>query len=160
MFCSANDVLLSLTEKTKVFAQKCTRQNHLSANTNRNSIKKQNQHHVNDTNDSNTLRLVAVEHIKSISKSNVDVHLCAGDGNGDKQYEDMLKSISPRKATANALRGKNLVTCFNTLTGSLRLKRRKSLSDTDPKVSASNRRKISAANIGYATTRWYVKVSI
>lgn len=154
MFCSANDVLLSLTEKTKNFAQKCTRQ----TNNRNNTIKQQNRHHVNDT-DTNTLRMVAVEHIKSISKSNVDVHRCAG-GDGDKHYDEMFKTISPRKINANALRGKNLVNCFNTLTGSLRLKRRKSLSDKDPSISDSNRRKLSAANIGYATTRWYVKVSI
>lgn len=154
MFCAANDVLLSLTEKTKVLAQKCTRQN---SNGNRNTVKKQNSHHVTDT-DSNTIRSVAIEHIKSFSKSNVDVHNCAGDGN--KQYDEMFKSISPRKVNANALRGKNLVTCFSTITGSLRLKRRKSLSDTDPSVSTGNRRKLSAANIGYATTRWYVKVFI
>lgn len=159
MFCSANDVLLSLTEKTKVFAQKCTRQTHSATHSQR--IKKQHHHHVNDT-DSSTVRMVAGERLKSISKSNVDVHRCAGDGDGDgdKQYDDMFKSISPRKTNVNALRGKNLVTCFSTLTGSLRLKRRKSLSDTDPTVSANNRRKLSVANIGYATTRWYVKVSI
>lgn len=156
MFCSANDVLLSLTEKTKILAQKCARQTHLATNSQR-VKQKPNQSQANDI-DSDTIRKAAVERIKSLSKSNVDVHRCAGDG--DKHYYEMLKSISPRKTNANALRGKNLVSCFNTLTGSLRLKRRKSLSDTDPTVSVNNRRKISAVNIGYATTRWYVKVSI
>lgn len=151
MFCSANDVLLSITEKTKVLAQKCARQTHSATNNQRVKLK-QNQNQAND------IDKAAVERIKSLSKSNVDVHRCAGDG--DKHYNEMFKSISPRKTNANTLRGKNLVTCFNTLTGSLRLKRRKSLSDTDPTVLANNRRKLSAANIGYATTRWYVKVSI
>lgn len=157
MFCSANDVFLSLTEKTKVLAQKCARQTHSAVNSQR-VKQKQNHNHANDI-DSYTVRNEAVKsNIKSLSKSNVDVHRCASDG--DKHYNEMFKSISPRKTNLNALRGKNLVTCFNTLTGSLRLKRRKSLSDKDPSVSANNRRKLSAVNIGYATTRWYVKVSI
>lgn len=166
MFCSANDVLVSLTEKTKVLAQKCTQQLRTS-NSNQNTAKSRfYQISATATNGGSGTGMgcdaaVPLNRLKSISKSNNDMHLC---DNG-KQYDELYKSITPRKTNANALRGKNLATCFHTLTGSLKLRRRKSLPDTDTTLSIATcgrRRKSSAANnIGYATTtRWYVKVSI
>lgn len=162
MFCSANDVLVSLTEKTKVLAQKCSQQLR-TANSNQNTAKSR-FYHINQTESNgcgDDASTNALNRLKSISKSNNDMHLCAK----DKPYDELYKSISPRKTNANALRGKNLVTCFHTLTGSLKLRRRKSLPDSEILSIATcgrNRRKSSAANnIGYATTtRWYVKVSI
>lgn len=156
MFCSANDVLVSLTEKTKVLAQKCTQQLR-TVNSNQNTAKSR-FYHISTTNGNDAA--VPLNRLKSISKSNNDMHLC----DKDKQYDELYKSITPRKINANALRGKNLATCFHTLTGSLKLRRRKSLPDTETLSIATcgRRRKSSAANnIGYATTtRWYVKVSI
>lgn len=174
MFCSANDVFVSLTEKTKVLAQKCTQQlrtsNHHS---HPNSAKSRFYYYHQSTtsplppNSTNNIDDATsatapptVNRLKSISKSNNDMHLC----DKDKHYDELYKSISPRKTNANGLRGKNLATCFHTLTGSLKLRRRKSLPDANESYSNTcgrNRRKFStSANVGYATTRWYVKVSI
>lgn len=181
MFCSANDVFVSLTEKTKVLAQKCTQQlrtsNHHS---HQNSTKSRFYYyqqsvlppsppsHSNNIDDATSTtvtppRRTTTNRLKSFSKSNNDMHLC----DKDKPYDELYKSMSPRKTNANALRGKSLATCFHTLTGSLKLRRRKSLPDAHESYSNTcgggrNRRKFSAAsaNVGYATTRWYVKVSI
>lgn len=160
MFCTANDVLVSITEKTKVLAQKCTQQLRTANNSNQNTVK--SRFYYNNqisepigTNDG----LVAINHLKTISKSNNDMHSYGK----DNKYDELYKSISPRKTNVNALRGKNFATCFHTLTGSLKLnRRRKSLPDTESlsNTSGRNRRKSSISNIGYATTRWYVKVSI
>lgn len=159
MFCSANDVLVSLTEKTKVLAQKCTQQLRTTNHSNQHSAKSR-FYYINGSNDENSISDVStINRLKSISKSNNDMHLY----DKDKQYDELYKSISPRKVNANALRGKNLATCFHTLTGSLKFRRRKSLPDTHESLSNTcgrNRRKLSASNVGYATTRWYVKVSI
>lgn len=161
MFCSANDVLVSLTEKTKVLAQKCTQQLRTSSHSNQNTAKSR-FYHINQSADANHINdgtTATINRLKSISKSNNDMHSC----DKDKQYDDLYKSISPRKINANAVRGKNFATCFHTLTGSLKLRRRKSLPDTHESLSKTcgrNRRKLSASNVGYATTRWYVKVSI
>lgn len=162
MFCTANDVLVSLTEKTKVLAQKCTQQ--LRTNNNQNTAKSRFYYvHQTETNgdevDGTTTK--PLKSLKSISKSNNDMRL----NEKGKQYDELYKSISPRKTNVNALRGKNLVTCFHTLTGSLKLRRPKSLPDNEHLSIATcgrKRRKSSATNnIGYeTTTRWYVKVSI
>lgn len=158
MFCTANDVLVSITEKTKVLAQKCTQQLRTSNHSNTVKSRFYYNNQISEpigTNDG----LVAINHLKTISKSNNDMHLC----DKDKPYDELYRSMSPRKTNANALRGKNFATCFHTLTGSLKLhRRRKSLPDTDTlsNTCGRNRRKSSVANIGYATTRWYVKVSI
>lgn len=184
MFCSANDVFVSLTEKTKVLAQKCTQQlrtsnhhSHQSATKSRFYYYHQtvspsspapppaHSNHIDDA--TSTIAAppprTAINRLKSFSKSNNDMHLC----DKDKPYDELYKSMSPRKTNANALRGKSLATCFHTLTGSLKLRRRKSLPDTHESYANTcgggrNRRKFSAAaNVGYATTtRWYVKVSI
>lgn len=182
MFCSANDVFVSLTEKTKVLAQKCTQQlrtsnhhSHQSSTRSRFYYHHQTSSppplsaHSNNIDDApSTIAAppppprTRINRLKSFSKSNNDMHLC----DKDKPYDELYKSISPRKANANAVRGKSLVTCFHTLTGSLKLRRRKSLPDTHESYANTcgggrNRRKFSAAaNVGYATTRWYVKVSI
>lgn len=167
MFCSANDVLVSLTEKTKVLAQKCTQQLRTSSHhSHQNSTKSRFYlyHHQSTPNSNDIDDATApptINRLKSISKSNNDMHLC----DKDKPYDELYKSISPRKPGANALRGKNLATCFHTLTGSLKLRRRKSLPDAAHESYSNtcgrNRRKFStSANAGYATTRWYVKVSI
>lgn len=162
MFCSANDVLVSLTEKTKVLAQKCTQQLRTANHSNNHHSAKSRFYYINGTDDANGVNDVSaatINRLKSISKSNNDMHEC----DKDKPYDELYKSISPRKTNANALRAKNLATCFHTLTGSLKLRRRKSLPDTHESLSNTcgrNRRKLSASNVGYATTRWYVKVSI
>lgn len=167
MFCSANDVFVSLTEKTKVLAQKCTQQ--LRTSNHHNSTKSRFYHnhqstttspHSNNIDDATSTTPAKINRLKSISKSNNDMHLY----DKDKPYDELYKSISPRKTNANALRAKNLATCFHTLTGSLKLRRRKSLPDANESYSNTcgrNRRKFSiSTNVGYATTRWYVKVSI
>lgn len=155
MFCTANDVLVSLTEKTKVLAQKCTKQ--LRTASNGHQTVARSRFYYSAAPESNDDELVDINRIKSISKSNIDMRLV----DKDKQYDDLYKTILPRKNTANALRGRNLATCFHTLTGSLKLRRRKSLPDSDTHSHTCARRKISVVNnIGYATTRWYVKVSI
>ncbi|XP_031622186.1 ral guanine nucleotide dissociation stimulator-like 1 isoform X2 [Contarinia nasturtii] len=157
MFCSANDVLVSLTEKTKVLAQKCTQQLR-TVNSNQNTVKSR-FYHITPATESNgdVGGNTTLNRCKSISKSNNDMHLC----DKDKPYDELYKSISPRKTNANALRGKNLATCFHTLTGSLKLRRRKSLPDSEAlSIATCGRRRKSSAtnNIGYATTtRWYVK---
>lgn len=164
MFCSANDVLVSLTEKTKVFAQKCTQQIQRTTTNNHHQHlqkqqKHQHRHHSFENNETtSSTDAAAIEHIKSISKSHADVYQC----DGDKSSHTIFESISPRKSNANAyLRGKNLA-IFHTLTGSLRIRRRKSLSDTENASNSCGRKrnKSNALNVGYATTRWYVKVSI
>lgn len=141
MFCSTNEVLLSLTEKTKLLAQKCTqfRSNGGGGNGGRDGG-------------------VTTERIKAISKSINDVR-------DDKQLDEILKSVSMTrkwpspndKATATP----TATTCFSSLAGSLRLKRqrRKSLTDTIQNDCCA-RRKAHAATISGRTTRWYVKVSI
>lgn len=165
MFCSANDVLVSLTEKTKVLAQKCSQQ--LRTNSNQNTAKSRFYYvHQTESNGDGGDDVVdastnALKNHKSISKSNNDMRL----NEKGKPYDELYKSISPRKTNANAIRGKNLVSCFHTLTGSLKLRRPKSLPDNEHLSIATcgrKRRKSSASNnIGYeTTTRWYVKVSI
>lgn len=189
MFCSANDVFLNFTAKTKVLAQKCTQQirnvhqsSHTFSTINHNNHKNRQHHpnpqqniqtvHANDTSDVSA-SFGTVKRIKSISKSQNDVQQLTAASRARSQTTDAEKfsdelilkftSTSPHKrktSAASAISSSNsrsLATCLNSLTGSLRLRRRKSLSDRD---SASSRRKLSIANNGYATTRWYVKVSI
>lgn len=155
MFYSANEVLVNLTEKTKVFAQKCAQQIRTTGqppNAQKQQHKQQHRLGAASTADN-----VCAEHIKAISKSQVDVHRY----NADKGNQSMFDAIAPRRSTANAARSKN-TNLFHTLTGSLRLRRRKSLSDTEDraKTCARKRNKANAISLGYATTRWYVKVSI
>lgn len=148
MFCSTNEVLLSLTEKTKLLAQKCT------------------QFRSNNCGNGGGDGGVAHARIKAISKSINDVR-------DDKQLDELLRSVSmtrkwpssndkttpstptPTTTTSTA------TTYFSSLVGSLRIKRhrRKSLSDTIQN-ECFVRRKSHAATVSGRTTRWYVKVSI
>lgn len=124
MFYATNEVLINLTEKTKLLAQKCT------------------QIRSNGVNN--------VEHLKSLSKSISDVR-----ASDDKQLDELIKSS--KKCASNEKTSK--IACFGGFAGSLRLKRRKSLSDTEQNNCNLNRRKqINLSSTG--TTRWYVKVSI
>lgn len=152
MFYSANEVLVNLTEKTKVFAQKCAQQIR-STGHQPNAQKHQPK--------SQTAAIGRAASIRAISKSQTDVRRCV---DPEKSYQSMFDAIAPRKSTANAARGcnKNATNIFHTLTGSLRLRRRKSLSDTEAlsKTCGRKRNKSNAISLSYATTRWYVKVSI
>lgn len=156
MFYSANEVLVNLTEKTKVFAQKCAQQirtnNGQSPNAQKSHTKQQQQSPLSG--DSHI-----ADHKKAISKSQADIRRCDAD---KSSYQSMFDAIAPRKSTANAARGNKNTNLFHTLTGSLRLRRRKSLSDTEQlsKTCGRKRNKSNAISLGYATTRWYVKVSI
>lgn len=141
MFCSTNEVLLSLTEKTKLLAQKCT------------------QFRSNGGSNGGRDGGVTTERTKAISKSINDVR-------DDKQLDELLKSVSmtrkwPSSNDKATTATSNATTCFSSLAGSLRLKRqrRKSLSDTIQNDCCA-RRKAHAATISGRTTRWYVKVSI
>lgn len=162
MFYSANEVLVNLTEKTKVFAQKCAQQIRINAHQNGQSANahkthnKQQQQHQPATLNGDSHR---ADHIKAISKSQADIRRCDADKSA---YQSMFDAIAPRKSTANAARSNKNTNLFHTLTGSLRLRRRKSLSDTEQlsKTCGRKRNKSNAISLGYATTRWYVKVSI
>lgn len=152
MFCSTNEVFLNLTEKTKLFAQKCAQfRSNGPKNCGDNNI-----HSLGHLNENNK----PLKCMKNISKSINDVH------DNDKKLDDLLNSatISQRKKWKLSNDKMNSATaCFCALAGSLRLKRRRSFTDRNEHIDyhKNGRRKSSSAfNTVTGNTCWYVKVSI
>lgn len=100
MFCATNDVLLNISEKTKLLAQKCA-------------------------------------HIRNQSAKNAS-------GENQTKADEAANGQKPSRCWIGG--DHSNPACFCGIAGSLRLKLRKSLLDTD--------------NSSGGTTRWYVKVSI
>lgn len=148
MFCSTNEVLLNLTEKTKFLAQKCAKF-------------RSNGHTSGGANATDDVRVDgdSLSRTRVISKSIVDVH-------SDRQLDELLKSatISQRKKWKLLNDRMNSATaCFCALAGSLRLRRRRSFTDRserDDRHPAGRRKSSSAFHTVTGNTCWYVKVSI
>lgn len=107
MFCATNDVLLNISEKTKLLAQKCA-------------------------------------HIRNQSGKNASGENQNVSPGGQTKADEAANGTKPSRCWIGG--DHSNPACFCGIAGSLRLKLRKSLLDTD--------------NSGGGTTRWYVKVSI